>query len=293
METSSIKLNLANIKRTNIQYKISRFPDGQQTVDITSHLSGFSNLPVTIISRLNNFKDLEIILCATAGLKEIGFDNISLYTPYFIGARSDRKFQDGGINYLKTVICPIINAQGYKKVTILDPHSSVLEACLNNFKEIDNTDFVNEVLNDGSDYPSELDSDNYVLVSPDAGALKKVFKVQQKFGINDMLIGAKNRDVNGQITHTSISGDLQNADLANKTFLIIDDICDGGRTFIELAKVIKATHKDAKIHLLITHGIFTKGLEPLAPYFSKIFTTNSVKAAPIPNLVEVIDVFNF
>jgi hypothetical protein len=28
-----------------------------------------------------------------------------IYVPYFLGARSDRKFTEGGINYLKDVIC--------------------------------------------------------------------------------------------------------------------------------------------------------------------------------------------
>jgi phosphoribosylpyrophosphate synthetase len=68
---------------------------------------------------------------------------INLYVPYFLGARSDRKFTEGGINYLKDVICPIINSQKFKKsVTILDVHSDVIEACIKNYKKIDNVKLV-------------------------------------------------------------------------------------------------------------------------------------------------------
>lgn len=261
-------LNLANTETTDIQYKISKFPDGQQTVDLNPKTVN-PDYPVLIISRLNDFKDLELILCATAAVKECDLFDISLYTPYFLGARSDRKFQDGGINYLKTVICPIINSQEYRKVFVLDPHSDVLEACLDRFVNLDNKKFARNVI------LNQPKADNIVLVSPDAGALKKVFKIQKEFGIEDMIIGAKNRDVKGQITHTSISGNV--TDPKGKTFIIFDDICDGGRTFIELAKVIKETYGDVKIVLAITHGIFTKGLEPIREYIDYIYTTNSVK----------------
>ena len=52
--------------------------------------------------------------------------------------------------------------------------------------------------------------------------------------------------------------------------IIVDDICDGGRTFIELAKVLKS--KGAKdIYLYVTHGIFSKGIEVLREHFNHIY----------------------
>jgi ribose-phosphate pyrophosphokinase len=58
--------------------------------------------------------------------------------------------------------------------------------------------------------------------------------------------------------------------------IIIDDICDGGRTFIELAKVIKE-QTDKPIYLVVTHGIFSGGFEKLSDVLDGIFCTNSVK----------------
>lgn len=115
-----------------IQYKVSKFPDGQQTVDITQPHFILST-QVQIRSRMNDFKDLELILCATQALKNLGVSDIELYVPYFIGGRSDRLFVYGGVNYLKQVIAPIINSQGYSKVIVFDPHSDVLEALIINF----------------------------------------------------------------------------------------------------------------------------------------------------------------
>ena len=63
----------------------------------------------------------------------------------------------------------------------------------------------------------------------------------------------------------------------NLKYVIVDDICDGGRTFIELAKVIKDSRPTAKIYLVVTHGIFSVGFDFLVQYFDGIYTTNSVK----------------
>ena len=59
-------------------------------------------------------------------------------------------------------------------------------------------------------------------------------------------------------------------------FIIIDDICDGGRTFIELAKEIRK-QTDKPIYLIVTHGIFSAGFEKLSDELDGIFCTNSVK----------------
>lgn len=60
-------------------------------------------------------------------------------------------------------------------------------------------------------------------------------------------------------------------------YVIVDDICDGGRTFVELAKAIKAGRPTAKIYLIVTHGIFSAGYTQLKEYFERIYTTNSIK----------------
>ena len=58
----------------------------------------------------------------------------------------------------------------------------------------------------------------------------------------------------------------------SKTGIIVDDICDGGRTFIELGKIIRKDYD--RLILCVTHGIFSKGVEPL-DVFDEIYSTNS------------------
>jgi ribose-phosphate pyrophosphokinase len=297
-------LNLANPSdQLSLKYEISSFPDGQQSIKILSgtyvSYNTIKDLEyVKIKSRLNTFRDLELIICATQALKEIGVKDIHLYIPYCIGGRSDRKFFEGGVNYIKNVIAPVINLQRYSQVEIMDPHSDVLEACINNFKKIDNLLLVSFALKDYfTDIKGKTHTDyaSMNLVSPDAGALKKVFHVAENIGFKgEVIIASKHRNPEtGKIDYTSVPLSPNDAD---KDMFIIDDICDGGRTFIEIAKAIKASQdlssaiqpdRYGKIYLIVTHGIFSAGFEELNKFFHRIYSTNSISDIDNPQLKQL------
>jgi ribose-phosphate pyrophosphokinase len=290
-------LDLTNTEKSDIKYKISKFPDGQQAITLDLENTDFdpSSQSVTIKSRLNSFLDLELIICANQALIELGvkksefrLKEINLYVPFFLGARSDRKFLNGQSNYLKTVICPIINSQNFSRVTILDPHSDVLEACLNNFQKKSNVDFASTAIK----YYVEGD---LTLISPDAGALKKIYDVSKAIDCNNVIVANKLRDMaTGKIIHTEVPG-LDNTP-GQRNFVICDDICDGGRTFIEIAKAIQKVRPRSifrdNIYLCVTHGIFSAGFEELEKYFTAILTTNSVKEDSFYTQSESVKLFN-
>lgn len=265
----SLKLNLVDLDKSDIKYNISKYPDGQQSITILGHLEG---MKIEILSRMNTFRDVELIICSNQVLKGMGVNDVELYVPYFIGSRSDRKFGYGETNYLKNVICPIINSQKFNKVIVLDPHSDVLEACLNNYEKADNHTLVKYAL---TNIDNKNDAQERIcLISPDAGAYKKIFDVAKKFGIQNVVTANKARDMRtGNIIRTELP-DLDKYE--GMSYVIIDDICDGGRTFVELAKVIKESQSSAKIYLIVTHGIFSSGFSDLNKFFEKIFTTNSI-----------------
>lgn len=284
-------LNLVNENQSDIKYKISRFPDGQQNLIITQlfHAGYSDHSPVTIKSRLNNFLDLELIIAATADLRELGVKEIHLYSPYFEGARSDRKFEDGGNNYLKHVICPIINAQKFESVTVLDPHSNCLEMGLNNFKSVSNETLVRFALSDiyspaQEGIPTKWFLKDALFVSPDAGATHKIYKLIEQIGYKgDIITCTKERDTDGKLTKVVVPIFMKLGE-EPKDIIIIDDICDGGRTFINISKEIDEIHKliipytgKSKKYLIVTHGIFSAGFTGLKEKFDGIYCTNSYK----------------
>ena len=276
-------LNLVDQSISDVRYTISKFPDGQQSFIINGP-SGIHNF--VIVSRMNSFNDLELIICATQSLREMKVKDISLYSPYCLGGRSDRKFTYGGTNYIKNVLAPIINSQNYKEVSILDPHSDVLEACINNFNGIDNISLVHFALSNINDKPNL--NKRTLIISPDSGALKKIYKVAKFFEIENVVTASKVRDIlSGEIIRTELPKmDLNGID----HIMIIDDIGDGFGTFIGLSKEIKK-QTDKPIYLVVTHSIQEKGILNALNNFDKIFTTNSIYDWKFDNLF-VFNVFN-
>lgn len=283
-------LNLVDLDKSDIKYHISKFPDGQQNIVLSNDsllLTKQGAHYVEIKSRLNNWLDLELITCAVACLKEAGIYNITLYVPYIMGARSDRKFEEGGNNYVKHVIAPAINNLKFRSVTCIDPHSDVLEACINRFRKESNINLIkfslNNIYNLICGETAYLKQNNFILVSPDAGASKKIYKLAEQIGYKgDIITCSKDRDKDGKLTKTIVPI-TDSIIKSKKDYIIIDDICDGGATFINIAKEIKATFsiygktEKPKIYLIVTHGIFSKGFGELQQYFDGIYTTNSYK----------------
>lgn len=271
-------LNLVYPDKSDIKYIISQFPDGQQQIKIELPLNGISLIQIK--SRLNNFKDLELICCAVASLKNLSIKEIHLYIPYLLGSRSDIKFEEGSNNYLKQVICPIINNLNFESVTVLDPHSTVTEGCINNFKKIDNYQLVNwglaNIQVDNSNNKGINVSENCIFISPDGGSLKKIYKLADQLNYKDDIITcSKYRDSDGKLSRVNVP--LSFPKHNDKIFVIIDDLIDAGATFINIAKEIKDQKVSAKIYLIITHGIFSKGYIKLSHYFNGIYCTNSYK----------------
>ena len=76
-----------------------------------------------------------------------------------------------------------------------------------------------------------------------------------------------------------------------KDFIIVDDLIDGGLTFVNISQVLKAYFPKNKVYLIVTHGIFSKGVEGLSKYFDGIYCTNSYQ--DIENLVGGVYTKNF
>ncbi len=241
-----------------------KYPDGQQGVKIKP-FSGTGS--VEILSRFNSFMDLELIICAVKSLRGYGAKEIHLFIPYLLGARSDRKFPGQNYCYLSRVIAPILNSLKLDKITCTDVHNpAVADACIDNLVCLDNATFISEVI-------GNIPDSDFVIVTPDEGASKKIFDLCKQMGLMaDVVTCSKDRD---SATGEIIGVNVPCPDFKKRDILIIDDICDGGRTFTEIGKVVKLRNP-GKMYLAVTHGIFSKRYKELFTYFDKVFCTNSV-----------------
>lgn len=227
-------------------------------------IDGSNSKDALITTRIQSGNDLLTLFLATDALRRGGVENISVFIPFMPFARQDRVMVAGEPLSIK-VIADLINAQNYQRVMMYDVHSDVTTALIYNAKAISNHTFVANVLRSRQDY---------LICSPDAGAYKKIFNLCQYIGYHDEIILAnKVRDVsNGHIKHVSIS----NTDLKGKTIYIVDDICDGGGTFLLLADKLRQCNA-GKVNLIVSHGIFSQGEAQLKSKLDKVYTTDSLK----------------
>lgn len=254
--------NFKPLDGEELQFESFTFSGGEPHLKINPNFEALEG--VTITHRLNSFNDVGLLCLAVDALKRMQVEIKDLYIPYFPAARQDRVMIKGEPLSVK-VYADIINSLGFKKVIVFDAHSEVAPAVLNNCEVIPNHKFIAQVI--------EAIGNEVILISPDGGALKKIYKVSEFLGGVEVVECSKSRNVKtGKLSGFKVYSD----DLQGRDCLIVDDICDGGGTFIGLAEELK--NKNAgKLYLAVSHGIFSKGFEELSKSFEMIFTTNSFK----------------
>ena len=265
--------------RSTIQYQRMIFPDGQPHVkiDMATVTPLDRKQPLKIITRLNTPADLLQLLFVKNTLDYLEFEHQELYISYLLAARMDRVMLEGEPFSLK-VVAQLINQANFKKVKIFDPHSEVSTALIDRSYAIHNHQFVGDAL---AAYFKKNEQHHFCLVSPDAGALKKIHKLAQALKIENVVECMKERDLK---TGALTSFKTTTESLDGLTCFIVDDICDGGGTFAGTAKMLKEKGAQ-KVVLVVSHGIFSKGIS--IPEIDDIYTTDSYREVPDVNCFEV------
>ena len=176
--------------------------------------------------------------------------NTTLELPYLPYARQDKAINNES-TFALYPFALLLNSLGFTKVCVFDPHNTELTQRL-----------INNVETEMPDTKPLLKKLGTLPVYPDLGAVKRYDAPTSALRCEKV-----REPLTGAITGLKVIGKVQ-----KKPYLIIDDLCDGGRTFIEVAKVLY--QKGAiEVHLYVSHGIFSKGLEPLREAgIKRIFT---------------------
>ncbi len=252
--------------RNAVEVKAVKFPGGEMHVTVQT---GVQADELEVRAHVRNADTVMSLLMATDALRRAYPGTpIDLHLPYVPYARQDRVANPGESLSIK-VFCDLINAQGYRRVVIEDPHSDVTPALLDRVEIDDPLPTLRRIVE------RLLGSHSSVaLVAPDAGARKRVLKLASQLDL-PVVFADKVRDTRtGAITGTQVQGPVPDGAL-----LVIDDICDGGRTFTELAQALREKQGgDAarrSLYLYVTHGIFSKGLDALLEGYAAVFTRNN------------------
>lgn len=281
-------LNENHSQRVSIS--MMTFPGGEVGVNINTgaidawHPQAARVKNIDLFAKIQNSNQLMAMFLATDALRRVyPYAEIDLTIPYFPYARQDRVCNAGEALSVK-VVAQLINAQNYAIVTVVDPHSPVLVAALDRCFVIEQHSAFRKI---------KQDWNNWVIVAPDAGATKKTEEFAKLVGAKDVLYCNKKRNLtDGKILGINILNP-EALKLGGK-LMVLDDICDGGRTFIELANIIQRESPgyhhgklDYTIELAVTHGIFSKGVGVVADHFDHVYTTDTLPQGEHPKLTVV------
>jgi ribose-phosphate pyrophosphokinase len=220
----------------------------------------------TVMLRPKSLSSFLAGLSIVDGVHASGGKISRLILPYIPGARQDRVNPTGDVGFMLNTVARIINSYDFETVLVADPHSPRAGMLINNMVEFPL----------GKIY-DHLWRGYYEVIAPDKGARDRaaiaagVISREQfrETGTGKGYIFAeKTRDV--------ASGRLSNFDVKveeGNHYIVVDDICDGGGTFLGLG--LKIQEQGAFADLFVTHGIFSKGTRELKLLYKNIYTTNT------------------
>lgn len=250
------------------QLDVGLYPDNTPVVDLREAWDGEGGKFRAIIIRALSIQDLVSGLMVVHSIKERGGEVSNLILPHVPGGRQDRLKWEGDWLFTLKYVAGLINQLQFSTVVTLDPHSLATTALIDRV-------MVPEIHLDGlfKWYGQFMDIPKYDgVIAPDAGAAKRAEKVAEQLGVPVYYARKKRDPETNKLSGFAIPDDLP----SNSHYLVVDDICDAGGTFIGLAKVI-AEEGDATADLFVTHGIFSKeaGLR-LKKHYGNVYATDSI-----------------
>lgn len=284
-------LNLINKEKSEIEYVIDKFPDGQ----INIHLNNINRKDgnIGIVCRISSNDDIIMMMLVNDILQRQEIQVEYIYITYLLTARMDR-VMDINQPYSLKIVSNIINSFKAKNVFVQEAHSE------KTFNLIENSHPACEAF-DPSGSPlflKELGPVNIQYIFPDAGASKR-YNVKEALRCNRPAISYDKMpyfldiDISCTKKRNPETNELSGFEFTNKNkvsdktdvIIVRDDLCDGGGTFMGVGELIKnyvntifINKEKPKIILVITHMIQAKyAISKLLTIYDEVWFTNSYK----------------
>lgn len=242
---------------------LGRFPDGTALIK-------YSPLPHQKVgyAKLSwyyeNDAEFLSLMYLVKHLRSHGVNDIYLYMPYIPNARQDRVKTSEDVFTLK-YFAELLNSLNLTRIEVLDPHSTVSEALINNLMVISPRPYIERVI-------EKIDSDSLMMFYPDEGCMKmrsNLVSIPYAFGIK------KRNWATGQIEGLEVAGAVDQ--ITGRDILIVDDICSRGGTFLHSAKKLKELGAN-DIYLFVSHceNTILEGELLNGDLIKKVYTSNSI-----------------
>lgn len=263
-----LTLDLTNLERSDIKYTFGTFPDGEPFVKLGEINRRHS---IRIVTRITNPTELFRLMQVCNVLKRHGV-SYTLYIPYLMGTRMDRvmSFQEP---FTLEVIAECINSLGASWVWVESPHSERTLRLIKNCSE--------------RGFPFDLESYDYICY-PDKGAAERYDYLLED--TRDLLFCTKVRNPEtGELSGFSITNpEVYQGE--GKSVCVVDDLCDGGGTFVGIAQKLKELDPTMDLTIKVTHAIQASGIDKLCQHYDHVEITNSYAEWQEKPRLKVLDV---
>lgn len=257
------------IKINGDLFDIGNFPDGSMLIKYNPRKHR-GDAFIKLSWYYEDDRECMAIMYLVKHFRAQGIRNVYLYMPYIPNARQDRVKGPEDVFTLK-YFAEFLNSLNFNQIEVLDPHSNVSEALINNLIVNSPKGYIEETLsslkrNDG------VDTDHLFVFYPDTGAAKRYADIINRYYV----YGIKKRDwETGKIIGLDV---IDNGfDIAGKDILIVDDICSRGGTFLHAAKKLKELGaKDIYLYVSHCENTILEGELLNGDLIKKVYTTNSI-----------------
>ena len=258
--------------------EVGSFPDGT----ILMKQADDDAARAEITWRFENDREFLALIYLVKHLRWLGYKHIDLIMPYIPNARQDRVKNSEDVFTLK-YFSELLNDLQLTSVEVLDPHSSVSVALINNVSIQSPIGYISEVLtkiggvlycyvDHTSGSPLPKTDCTVTMFYPDEGAMKRysgMVNCPYAFGIK------KRNWETGVIEGLDVAGSVDQ--IAGKDILIVDDICSRGGTFYHSAKKLKELGaKDIYLYVSHCENTILEGDLLKGDLIKKVYTTDSI-----------------
>lgn len=254
-------------------FEVMNFPAGEGHVKLKNlkEYPDFVNQPM-IVWNFENQGELFTVLQMANVLQNKGlhFSMICRYLPF---ARQDRATSEEQPFSLKIFADVLNTIENCISLHVCDLHSEVFK----NLYKGTIYEYTQKECFLAAMSRRKVVPDWAAVVAPDKGAWGKTHDIA-KFLHRPVIHCTKKRDPDtGQLSSPEfLAEDVLPELKEGQRLIIVDDICDGGYTFLQLAELIKGKYPNNPLDLYVTHGVFSKGIEVLYQKFDDIYCFNNM-----------------
>jgi ribose-phosphate pyrophosphokinase len=222
---------------------IGNFPDGEISCKIEEDVRGRDVFLIQPTCAPVNENLMELLIMIDS-FKRASAERITAVVPYFGYARQDRK-DEGRVPITAKLVANLITRAGVGRVLTMDLHAAQIQG----FFDIPVDHLYAAPVIDDYFRSLSLGENNFVVVSPDEGAIKRVLRHVAQ--LNGELAIVDKRRTGGTSTRQA---NLIGAPIEGKVALIFDDMISTGSSICGAAEMV-AKGGAREIYLAATHGI--------------------------------------